>query len=358
MRTTKGRFGPWPMEPGPGAQAWQGLSRRMVRRGLIFFAFFIAIVVGMVVLAVNLVSDGGGLSVVLTIVAAPFVLMLLAGLVGRSFIRSWRPVRRLMRAAGELADGDYSARVEPTGSGSMRAAIGSFNDMATRLETADEQRRRLLADLGHELRTPLTVIRGEIEAMVDGVHKIDVDHLNLLMNEVQVMERLLEDLRTLSLIDAGRLDLHPEPTDLVALVEDVADGYRRRAGEVGVAISVEIDGSVPELLLDPVRIREVLTNLAVNALRAMPDGGELLFRVQATGPGVAVKVTDTGIGMDQVELDQVFERFHKGSTSRGSGLGLTISRDLIRAHGGSIELRSETGVGTTARIELPSAAVA
>ncbi len=326
----------------------------MFVRALIFFGFFVLMVAGMVVIVVNLVSNIGGLSGILALLATPFVLVLVAMLVGRSFVSSWRPVRRLMTAAGALADGDYTARVEPSGSRSMRAAIGSFNDMAHRLETADEQRRRLLADLGHELRTPLTVVRGEIEAMLDGVHEIDADHLNLLMNEVEVMERLLEDLRTLSLIDAGRLDLHIEPTDLVALVDEVADGYRRRAAEFAVTISVESAGELDELLLDPVRIREVLTNLATNAIRAMPDGGDLKFRVGPTDGGAAIEVADSGSGIDEADIDHVFERFHKGSTSRGSGLGLTISRDLIQAHGGHITLDSEPGVGTTVRIELPS----
>jgi len=344
----------WWTQPGRGAEAWQGFGKRLLLRGLFFFAFMILVLVGMGVLLAKLVSNLGGVSGLLAIIASPFVLALVAALIGRSFLRSWRPVRRLIKAAGELADGDYSARVEPSGSGSMRAAIASFNDMAGRLETADEQRRRLLADLGHELRTPLTVIRGEIEAMLDGVHEIDTDHLKLLMNEVQVMERLLEDLRTLSLLDAGRLDLHPEPTDLVALVDDVADGYRRRAAEADVQISVEAD-VVPEALVDPVRIREVLTNLTVNALRAMPGGGGLLFRVRSTERGVGIVVIDTGVGIDQPELDHVFDRFHKGSGSRGSGLGLTISRDLIHAHGGSIAIQSEPGVGTTVLIELPHA---
>jgi len=238
----------------------------------------------------------------------------------------------------------------------MRAALNSFNAMAGRLETADEQRRRLLADLGHEMRTPLTVVRGEIEAMLDGVHEIDAEHLGLLLNEVQVMERLLEDLRTLSLLDAGRLPLHPESTDLVALVEDVADGYRRRAGEAGVAVEVEADQGSAEIMLDPVRIREVLTNLADNALRAMPEGGRLGLAVRASPGGGSIVVTDTGTGIAPSDLDQVFDRFHKSSTSRGSGLGLTISRNLVEAHGGTIEMESDRGVGTTVRIELPGAA--
>jgi len=317
--------------------------------GLALFALFLAAVVATTVFVVSAISDWSGLPVILVVVGVV--------LIGRSFIRSWRPVRRLIRAAGALADGDYSARVPPSGSRSMRAVVSSFNDMARQLETADEQRRRLLADLGHELRTPLTVVRGEIEAMLDGVHEIDADHLNLLMNEVMVMERLLEDLRTLSLIDAGRLDLHPEPTDLFGLVEDVADGYRRRAGESGVAVSAEAAGDLVEMMLDPVRIREVLTNLAVNALRAMPDGGRLRFIVRPSAAGAIIEVVDSGTGIDPSELEQVFDRFHKGSSSGGSGLGLTISRDLVEAHGGTLTLESQPDVGTTVRVHLPNVGV-
>ncbi|MBT8193243.1 MAG: HAMP domain-containing protein, partial [Acidimicrobiia bacterium] len=230
--------GEWSYEgdwPRPGTEAWQGFGRRMLLRAVLFLAFVLAVLIGVVVLIVTVVNEVGGLTAALIILATPFALLMLAGIVGRSFFRSWRPVRRLIEAAGALADGDYSVRVDPSGSAAIRSVVASFNDMAQRLETADEQRRRLLADLGHELRTPLTVVRGEIEAMLDGVHEIDEEHLRLLMNEVTVMERLLEDLRTLSLIDAGRLELHREPTDLTALVEDVADGYRRRASEAAVS---------------------------------------------------------------------------------------------------------------------------
>ncbi len=350
-----GHDGGWWTQPGEGAQAWQGFARRMFVRGLLLFGVFLLFLAAVVVAVVSVISEVAGLSGVLAIIAVPFVLLFAAVLIGRSFARSWRPVRRLIQAAGELADGDYSARAEPSGSRSMRAVVASFNDMARQLETADEQRRRLLADLGHELRTPLTVVRGEIEAMLDGVHEIDTDHLNLLMNEVLVMERLLEDLRTLSLLDAGRLDLHLEPTDLPALLDDVADGYRRRAGEMGVSISVEPVGEVGELMLDPVRIREVLTNLTVNALRAMPDGGRLQFHIRPTGSGAVVEIADSGSGIDLSELEHVFDRFHKGSHSRGSGLGLTISRDLVQAHGGTMALDSQPGVGTTVRLDLPDA---
>jgi signal transduction histidine kinase len=289
----------------------------------------------------------------LIIGGVPLLLILAVATFGRVAFRTLIPVRDLIRAAGSLADGDYSVRVETT-SPAVRPVVTSFNEMADRLESADEQRRQLLADLGHELRTPLTVIRGEIEAMLDGVHQPDPDNLEVLLDEVQVMERLLEDLRTLSLAEAGALALHPELTDLVDLVSDVSDAHRRLARARGVTMSIDAIGSLPEVMVDPVRIREVVANLVVNSLRAMPDGGELTLAVSSTGDATLIAVQDTGIGMPPEEVDRAFERFHKGSTSSGSGLGLTISSDLIKAHGGSIEMESEPGVGTTVSIRLPT----
>jgi len=269
--------------------------------------------------------------------------------------RTWRPVGRLVKAAGSLADGDYSVRVDPTlGSAAVRPVAESFNEMASRLETASEQRRRLLADLGHELRTPLTVVRAEIESMLDGVHRPDPEHLELLLDEVAVMERLLEDLRTLSLAEAGALSLELEPADLADLVGDVAEAYRRNATEASVAILVDAPSRLPEVLVDTVRIREVVTNLVVNALRAMPDGGTVTLGVRQEGGDQLITVVDTGVGIDPDEALQVFDRFRKGSTSTGSGLGLTISRDLVQAHGGSISLRSIPGAGTTVEVRLPA----
>ena len=270
----------------------------MMLRGLMFLGFFLVVVVVLVVGLVSLISDVGGTNVILLILAAPFVLLSAAGLIGRSFILSWRPVRQLIKAAGSLADGDYSVRVAPTSSRSMGPVVASFNDMARRLETADEQRRRLLADLGHELRTPLTVVRGEIEAMLDGVHTIDEDHLSMLLAEVEVMERLLEDLRTLSLLEAGALALYPEPTDLAALLHDVAESFRRRATENGINVVVTTDSEIGEIALDQVRMREVLVNLVNNSIRAMPAGGDLHLGAQPAGTGAVITVTDAGCHHD------------------------------------------------------------
>ena len=348
--------GDWWAQSGRGQEAWQGFGRRMMLRGLMFFGFFLVVVVVLVLGLVSFISDVGGTNVILLILAAPFVLLSAAGLIGRSFILSWRPVRQLIKAAGSLADGDYSVRVAPTSSRSMGPVVASFNDMARRLETADEQRRRLLADLGHELRTPLTVVRGEIEAMLDGVHTIDEDHLSMLLAEVEVMERLLEDLRTLSLLEAGALALYPEPTDLAALLHDVAESFRRRATENGINVVVTADSEIGEIALDQVRMREVLVNLVNNSIRAMPAGGDLHLGAQPAGSGAVITVTDAGVGIPPEDLGSVFDRFHKGSTSSGSGLGLTISRDLVEAHGGRLLIESEPEVGTTVRVDLSSVA--
>ena len=340
---------------GEGRATWQRFGRRLFFR----FAAFVLVV------ATVLVALGALLAVLLSTVdlgaalgavaLVGLMVVALGVLIGRSIRRTWLPVRDLIRAAGAVADGDYSARAEPPSSAAIQPVVRSFNEMAERLEQADAQRRQLLADLGHELRTPLTVVRGEIEAMIDGVHDADTEHLELLLDEVTVMERLLLDLRTLSLAEAGTLALHPEPTDLSALVADVADSYRRVAGKAGVVVETRLDAGLGDVQVDPVRIREVVANLVVNALGAMPNGGRLLLATMRTPAVAAIEVRDTGAGIDRQDLGLVFDRFHKGPQSSGSGLGLTISRDLVAAHGGTIEISSERGVGTTVRVTLPLA---
>ena len=321
-----------------------------------FFAFLafgvLALVTVGAVIATVLVG-ASGTNAWIAILATPLVLLAAVAIMARYAARTWRPVRNLIAAAGSLADGDYTVRVPESGSPAIRPVLSSFNTMARRLETADEQRRRLLADVGHELRTPLTVVRAEIEAMLDGVHRPDVAHLEVLLDEVTVMERLLEDLRTLSLAAAGALALHLEPSDVTGLVSEIADTYRRSSDAGDIAIVVRAQEPIGDVLLDPVRIREVLSNVIANALRAMPEGGTLTISLHTAGPELSIEVADTGVGVEPDEVDHVFDRFMRGSTSSGSGLGLTISRDLVEAHGGTMTLDSTVGVGTVVRLRLP-----
>lgn len=307
------------------------------------------VVLGLAVAA----SVGGADGVAAVVVVWVVVGVVLAG-AAALLVRIWVPVRQLIRAAGKLADGDYSARVPVDGPVMTRPVLGSFNRMAARLQDADEQRRQLLADVGHELRTPLTVIRGDLEAMIDGVRPIDVARLRLLLGDVHVVERLLDDLHTLSLAESGALVLHREPTDVAQTARDVVAGLGRSAADGQVRLLVDAAADVPPIDVDPVRVREVVSNLVVNALRATPPDGTVTVVVQGDATALIVEVRDTGVGIPGDDVDRVFDRFQKGSDSSGTGLGLTISRDLVEAHGGTIQIADTSPKGTTIRLRLPS----
>lgn len=292
------------------------------------------------------------------LLALAFVVLLVAvfALV-RGFRRLADPLENLVDAARRVEAGAYDVRVSERvrGPRELRELSRAFNTMASRLEANEQRRRALLADVGHELRTPLAVIRGNLEAIVDGVHPADEAHLTALIEETRVMERLVEDLRTLSLAEAGTLQLHREPTDPDVLLGEVAAGYRAEATRTGVTIQVETPDDLPILEVDPVRIREVLANLVGNAFRYTPPGGRITLTGARGegGDGVVFVVSDTGAGIEPELLPHVFDRFAKGRDSRGSGLGLAIARDLVTAHGGTIEVRSEPGRGTTFEVRLP-----
>jgi signal transduction histidine kinase len=310
----------------------------MVRRLLAFLVVMVAVSAGIGALLGALLSTSnrpGVVSLVVVVVVASFPYLAFRGM-----RRTWGPVGELIDATGRLGAGEAGVRVEGRGRGPMRMVSHSFNRMAERLDAEEERRRRLLADLGHELRTPLTVMRGEIEALVDGVRPADAEHLEALLHDVEVMEHLLNDLRTLTLAEAGQLELHLEEVDLADLVNDVLTSIRGQARSQRVGVSMQADGVVPAEV-DPVRIREVVLNLAVNALRHMPDGGTLTAKVTPTPP--TIRIADTGPGIPRDQLDTVFDRFVKGVDSQGSGLGLTIVKDLVDAHGGSVVASNDGG---------------
>jgi two-component system, OmpR family, sensor histidine kinase BaeS len=281
------------------------------------------------------------------------ITLLILFVVARGVRRTWAPMGSLIDATSRLADGDYRARVEPAGPPQLREVMSAFNRMASRIEAADEQRRRLLADVSHELRTPLTVIQGSVEAMLDGVHPADDDHLTRLLEETRVLSRLLDDLRTVTLAEAGRLSLHLERTDIGALVEDAVASLLSQAEDAGVSVTVDAESDLPEIELDPVRIREVVVNLVINALRHTPQEGSIIVDVATDPAGALVSVRDDGTGIQPDALPHVFDRFVKSADSTGTGLGLTIARDLVEAHGGSITAISSPEEGTTVSFTIP-----
>lgn len=341
----------WPPRGSRGQQDWARFGRRLFKLflGFLFVLMVVAALLGATIAtAAAGVASGSRWAIVVTTL---FVLAMVGVLLRTVGVRTWRPVRDLIRAAGRLAGGDYTARVDERTAARMRPVASSFNSMAEQLEEADERRRRLLADLGHELRTPLQVIRGEIEAVIDGVHDGGPEHMESMLDEVEVMERLIEDLRILTLSEAGRLPLQVERADLMRVVEEVSSSYQSTAAASGVSIEVDAASALPELEFDPVRVRQALANLVVNSIRAMPNGGRITLRVTADRDRVFTDVVDTGPGIEQVE--EVFDRFVKSADSPGSGLGLSIARGLARAHGGDVDIVETGPKGTSIRMWLP-----
>lgn len=269
--------------------------------------------------------------------------------------RMTRPVDSLTRAARRIEAGDYSAQVPEWGPPEIRSVARAFNSMSARLKTMDEQRKGFLADVTHELRTPLSVIRGQAEGIADGLYPGDAAHVAPILDAAQTLERLVEDLRTLALADAGNLDLNREPTDIGALVRDTVESFRSQADSGGLTLAADIAAGLPILEVDPARMRSAVANLLSNAIRHTPRGS-VTAAVASAGGTVTITVADTGEGIPPDLLPHVFERFARGPDSRGSGLGLAIAHDIVTAHSGTLRIESAPGSGTTATVELPGAA--
>jgi signal transduction histidine kinase len=267
--------------------------------------------------------------------------------------RSARTIGALMDAADRVAAGEYSTRARAAGPGQLARVTTAFNEMAARLETNEERRRELLADVAHELRTPLQVIRGTLEGMIDGLYPAEPARLCPLLDETIVMARLLEDLRTLSMAEAGVLELHRETVDPLAVAADVVGAFRSIADEAGVTIVGAPAASLGTIEADPVRLAEILTNLVDNALRHTPRTGRVMVRVAHIDGVARFEVEDTGPGIGADRLPFVFDRFVTTADAGGTGLGLAIAKRLVEAHGGTIEAISPSAGGTTIRFEIP-----
>ncbi|HEY3056464.1 MAG TPA: HAMP domain-containing sensor histidine kinase [Thermoanaerobaculia bacterium] len=285
-------------------------------------------------------------------------IFLLAGAIGlaamlvmlAAMMRSFAfPLREIMDAAERVAGGDYTTRVRESGPPPIRSLAGAFNTMTARLGTSDAQRRQLMADVSHELRTPLTIMQGRLEGLLDGVYPRDETHLADVLEETRVLSRLVEDLRTLALSESGALNLQREATDLAILAHEVVRAFAAEAEAKEVTLRAETPADLPLIDVDPVRIREVLTNLVSNALRHTPPGGQVVI---AISEALEIRVENTGPGIPPEEVERMFDRFYKGAESRGSGLGLTIARNLVEAHGGEIHATSELGKGATISFTL------
>jgi signal transduction histidine kinase len=292
----------------------------------------------------------GGAGVTLAILLA----LVAAALIGGGLRRLAGPIGDLVEAAGRVEAGDYGARVSERGPRELRSLARAFNEMSARLEATEEQRRRLLADVTHELRTPLTVVEGDLEALLDGVHPRDDAHLAGILDETRIFGRLVDDLRTLALAEAGSLTIRREATDIEVLVSETLGSFRSQAEAAGVELRAVVAPDLPAVDLDPLRTREVLANLLGNALRYTDRGGSISVSVAPVEARreVEVSVADTGSGIAADVLPHVFERFYRSPDSPGSGLGLAIARSLVVAQGGRISATSEPGSGTAVSFRL------
>jgi signal transduction histidine kinase len=290
----------------------------------------------------------GGLLAVIIALALTFVLSR----------RVLAPIRSLTVAARRLGHGDFSQRVNFREKGELGDLAQTFNSMASDLERAEQLRRNLVADVAHELRTPLSNVRGYLEAVRDGVIKPDAGIINSLYEEVILLSRLIDDLQELALAEAGELKLVRQTEDITGVINQVVAAVQAQATAKGISLLTELPGGLPLCDIDSHRISQVLHNLLDNAVAHTPKGGAITVAARQQGKWVEIGVTDTGEGIPAEELSNIFERFYRLDKSRaratgGSGLGLTIAKRLVEAHGGKIEVQSELGKGSRFAFTLP-----
>lgn len=281
--------------------------------------------------------------------------VLIGFLLAQRFIN---PLADVIAAAQAVAGGDLSARVPVTGPGDLRSLSDSFNRMTDALERNDRERRAMLADIAHELRTPLTVMRGKLEGIVDGVYPADEAHIAPVLEETYTLERLVDDLRLLTLAESRQLHFDLRPTDLGEFAARAVSLFKAEADEKHIALTLAVEPNTPAVVADAQRVSQVIGNLISNALRYVPEGGYVAVSVARAPDGVELAVNDNGPGVSEADLPHLFDRFWRGEKSRarasgGAGLGLAIAKQLIEAQGGIIAARNRPEGGLTVSFMLP-----
>lgn len=252
-----------------------------------------------------------------------------------------RPIQRMKVASQRIAAGEYDERVETLAEDELGALARSFNEMALKLAETEDRRRQLVGDVTHELRTPLASIRSVMEGLVDGVLPADPTTFHQVEREVARLQRLVQDLEALSRAEAGQLLLEPAPVDPAVFINDAASRLHAQYAEKNVELDIQLPPQLPAVFADKWRMTQVLLNLLGNALQYTPEGGQVAVIATRDQNEIIVRVVDTGIGIAAENLPHVFERFYRVDKSRsraggGSGIGLTIARHLVEAHGGRI----------------------
>ncbi len=270
-----------------------------------------------------------------------------------------RPIKAMAAATHEIASGRYSTRIPVASSDELGRLARDFNDMAMTLEKQEKERRQWVADISHELRTPLAVLRGEIEALLDGVRTITPERVRSLHAEVLRLNRLVEDLYLLSLSDIGALTYRKENIDVASVLTKSLETYRAEFGRKGISLRADISKAADSTIFaDEERLTQLFANLFENSLRYTDHGGELVVRLTPEKDRVAVEFEDSKPGVPDEDLDRLFERLYRveGSRNRttgGAGLGLAISRNIVEAHGGTVSAHHSPLGGVLIRVTLP-----
>jgi signal transduction histidine kinase len=321
---------------------------------VLLFVFAAFALTGLVALVDALVS--GTANVTIGAIAAFVIGAIVASMLAlRGVRRMSAPLEELADAAERIERGDYSTRVTVSGPGRIRSLARAFNDMSQRLESADERRRAFLADAAHELRTPLSIIAGQVEAIGDGVYPADAEHLAPVHEQLRLLEQLIDDFRTVSLAEAGALQLKLQPTDLSTPIDQAVAAFSTQAKAAGVELTADYPRELPRAMADEQRVGQVLANLLSNAMRHTSTGGHVTVVARPLDGSIQVSVRDDGQGIAKDFLPRVFDRFARQPGSTGSGLGLAICKDLVEAMGGRIAADSAPGTGTNITFTLPAA---
>lgn len=268
------------------------------------------------------------------------------------------PVHALTQAAGRLAQGDLTQRVQAKGNDELAQLGQAFNHMAASLQNSEENRRAMTADIAHELRTPLAVQRAHLEAYQDGIYTPTAENLASVLEQNLLLTRLVDDLRTLALADAGQLSLNFLQIDLIAIVQGSISQFTPQAEARQVKLQFDPPPQCSTILADPVRLGQILANLISNALRFTPNSGTINLALVCLAERIQIIIHDSGPGIAQESLPHIFERFYRGDRSRsrsegGSGLGLAIARQLAHSHGGELSVANHPGGGAVFTLTLP-----
>ncbi|MCJ7555438.1 MAG: ATP-binding protein [Gammaproteobacteria bacterium] len=297
--------------------------------------------------------------VLLSAAGALVIALVLGGILARSLTR---PLRELSTATQAVAQGELGYQVEVRSKDEIGQLAGSFNQMSADLARANQLRKQTTADIAHDLRTPISVIMGYTEALNDGKLSGSPEVYTTMHQVSEHLSHLIDDLRTLSLADAGELPINLQNINPTQLLERTAAAYASQAQSREVALRVKADPDLPEIEVDPERMLQVMSNLVSNALRYTPSGGWIELSASAEQDDITIRVQDNGVGIAPEDLPKVFTRFYRGDKSRQqngeAGLGLTIARSLVEMQGGKLSVESLIGLGTTFTIRFPCVAEA